>query len=55
MGVSEIGANFTIDDIHKVREENYERTKNMTLEEKVAYYNNLGKNAEKEIEKRKIL
>jgi len=31
-----ISENFTIEDIHKVREWNYERRKNMTFEEKKA-------------------
>lgn len=48
-----ISANFTIEDIHLIREQNYERTKNMTIDEKIAYYNNSGKEAEKEIEKRR--
>ena len=50
-----ISPDFTIEDIHKIREQNYERTKNMTIAEKVAYYNNSGKEAEKEIERRRAL
>ena len=50
-----ISPNFTIDDIHKIREKNYEHTKNMSMEEKVAYYNGLGKKAEEEIKKRRML
>ena len=50
-----ISPNFTIEDIHKIREQNYERTKDMTVAEKVAYYNNSGKEAEKEIERRRAL
>lgn len=50
-----ISPDFTIDDIHKIRERNYERTKDMTVAEKVAYYNNSGKEAEKEIERRRAL
>ena len=50
-----ISPKFTIEDIHKIREENYEKTKNMTMSEKIAYYNGLGKEAAKEIEKRKTL
>lgn len=50
-----ISPKFTIEDIHKIREENYEKTKNMTMAEKIAYYNSLGKEAAKEIEKRKTL
>ena len=33
-----ISPNFTIDDIHKVPEYNYEMTKNMTSEERTSYY-----------------
>jgi hypothetical protein len=29
---------FTIEDIHKIRERNYEVTKNMTIDEKLQYY-----------------
>lgn len=50
-----ISPDFTIEDIHKIREQNYERTKDMAVEEKVAYYNNCGKEAEKEIEQRRAL
>lgn len=50
-----ISPDFTIEDIHKIREQNYERTKVMTVAEKVAYYNNSGKEAEKEIERRRAL
>ena len=50
-----ISPKFTIEDIHKIREENYEKTKNMTMAEKIAYYTGLGKEAAKEIEKRKTL
>ena len=48
-----ISPDFSIDDIHKIREQNYERTKDMTVAEKVAYYNNSSKEAEKEIERRR--
>ncbi|MDR2729137.1 MAG: hypothetical protein LBB56_08375 [Chitinispirillales bacterium] len=33
-----ISPDFTIDDIHKIREYNYEMTKNMTKEDRWAYY-----------------
>jgi hypothetical protein len=33
-----VSDNFTIEDIHKIREYNYEMTKNMTTEERRAYY-----------------
>ena len=50
-----VSLDFTIDDIHKIREQNYEWTKDMTVAEKVAYYNNSGKEAEKEIERRRAI
>ena len=50
-----LSPNFTIEDIHKLREYNYERTKDMTVAEKVAYYNSSGKDAEREIERRRAL
>ena len=50
-----ISPNFTIDDIHKIREYNYEITKDMTLEEKLVYYNSAGKEAEREIQRQRIL
>lgn len=50
-----LSPDFTIEDIHKIREQNYERTKDMTVAEKVAYYNNSGKEAEREIDRRRAL
>ncbi len=50
-----ISPDFTIEDIHKIGEQNYEQTKDMTVAEKVAYYNNSGKEAEREIERRRAL
>jgi hypothetical protein len=50
-----ISPDFTIEDIHKIRERNYERTKNMTKEEKIAYYNTAGMEVQKEIERRRAL
>lgn len=50
-----ISPDFMVEDIHRIREQNYERTRDMTVEEKVAYYNNCGKEAEKEIEQRRAL
>lgn len=34
-----ISKNFTVDDIHKIRENDYEYTKKMSLEELVNYLN----------------
>ena len=50
-----ISSDFTIEYIHKIREYHYELTKDMTVAEKVAYYNNSGKEAEREIERRRAL
>lgn len=50
-----LSPDFTIEDIHKIREQNYEWTKDMTVAEKVAYYNNSSKEAEREIEWRRAL
>ncbi|MCR2050820.1 hypothetical protein NSB25_26680 [Acetatifactor muris] len=50
-----LSPDFTIEDIHKIRGHNYERTKDMTVVEKVVYYNNSGKEAEREIEWRRAL
>lgn len=35
----DISPDFTIEDIHKIRECNYEITKDMTRQEKIDYYN----------------
>jgi hypothetical protein len=50
-----ISPNFTIDDIHKIREANYECTKDMTNAEKIAYYSEQGKRAEERINKKRAL
>ncbi len=50
-----ISSDFTIEDIHKIREYNYEYTKDMALEEKLGYYNSAGMEAEQEIRRRKAL
>ena len=39
MKLLDISPDFTIEDIHKIREYNYEMTKNMTRQEKKVYYN----------------
>lgn len=38
MNKPEISKDFTIDDIHKIREYNYEETKHLTVAEKTEYY-----------------
>jgi len=45
-----ISKNFTIDDIHKIREYNYEITKDMTVEEKIAYYRKSAESVQKQID-----
>ncbi len=47
----EISPDFTVEDIHKIRERNYEVTKNMTMEEKLLYYNTPRTDAEEQIER----
>ena len=48
-----IGPKFTIEDIHKVRENNYNKTKDMTAQEKRDYYNVRGMEIHKMIQAQK--
>lgn len=50
MKTLEISPNFTIDDIHKVREKNYEVTKDMTEQERIDYYNKRGMEVHRKIQ-----
>ncbi len=50
-----LSPDFTIEDIHKVREYNYYLTKNMTNKEKIAYYNSAGLEVEEEIARLRAL
>lgn len=45
-----ISPDFTVDDIHKVREYNYEMTKNMNKEDRRAYYKAGAMEAQKRID-----
>ena len=45
-----LSPDFTIEDIHKLREYNYYRTKDMTPSERRNYYNERGRAFLKEIE-----
>ncbi len=45
---------FTIEDIHKIREYHYELTKDMTTQEKINFYNEGGRAFLKEMEERKL-
>lgn len=49
-----LSPNFTIEDIHKLREYNYEMTKNMTDQERMDLYNREGWEVQKEIERMKM-
>ena len=49
----EISPDFTIEDIHKIREYNYEMTKNMTSREKADYYNEGTKEVQRILEEMK--
>ena len=50
-----LSPNFTIEDIHKLREYNYYQTKDMSRQERIDYYNTRGMEVNKEIQARKKL
>lgn len=49
-----LSPDFTIEDIHKLREYNYYVTKDMTPQERIDYYNQKGCTFLKEIEESKL-
>ena len=49
-----LSPDFTIEDIHKLREYNYHVTKNMTVQEQIEYYNAKGNAFHKEIEEERM-
>lgn len=49
-----LSPDFTIDDIHKLREYNYYLTKDMSLQERMDYYNKKGRAFQQEIEESKL-
>ena len=49
-----LSPNFTTEDIHKLREYNYEMTKNMTEQERLDYYNKAGHAFQREIEEARL-
>ena len=49
-----ISPDFTIEDIHKIREYHYELTKDMTPQERMDFYNEGGKAFLKEMDERKL-
>lgn len=50
----DISPDFTIEDIHKIREYHYELTKDMTTQEKIKFYNEGGRAFLKKMEERKL-
>ena len=48
-----ISSEFTNEDIHKIREYHYELTRDMTLEERIDFYNEGGRAFLREMEERK--
>ena len=53
MKTLEISPDFTIEDIHKIREKNYEINKDMTEQERRDYYNNRGMEVHHKIQEMK--
>ncbi len=49
-----ISPDFTVEDIHKIREYHYELTEDMTTQEKISFYNEGGRAFLKEMEERKL-
>ena len=49
-----LSPNFTIDDIHKLREYNYYQTKDMTQQERIDYYNSRGLEVHRKIQEHKL-
>lgn len=49
-----LSPDFTIEDIHKIREYHYELTKDMTTQERINFYNEGGRAFLAEMEKRKL-
>ncbi len=49
----DISPDFTVEDIHKVREYNYEITRNMTKQQTLEYNNRSGRAVLKELQSRK--
>lgn len=49
-----LSPDFTIEDIHKLREYNYEMTKHMTDQERMDYYNKAGWAFQREIEEARL-
>ena len=54
MNKPDLSPDFTIEDIHKLREYNYYKTKDMEPQERLDYYNNRGLEVHKLIQERKL-
>ena len=50
-----LSPDFTIEDIHKLREYNYEMTKYMTDREKMDYFNKRGREVQRKLEEMKTV
>lgn len=50
-----LSSDFTIEDIHKLREYNYYQTKDMSRQERIDYYNSRGMEVHNTIQQRKLL
>lgn len=55
MEKSVLSPDFTSEDIHKLREYNYEMTKHMSDKERMDYYNKRGREVQKKLEEMKTL
>ena len=53
MNTPNISLNFTVNDIHKIREYHYEFTKNMSTKDRTAFYKEGADEIQKEIEAKK--
>ena len=49
-----LSPDFTIEDIHKLREYNYYKTKDMTPQERMDYYNSRGMEVHRIIQEHKL-
>ena len=50
MNAPKISPNFTVDDIHKIREYHYELTKDMSSQERAAFYKEGADETQRKIE-----
>lgn len=50
-----LSPDFTVEDIHRLREYNYEQTKALSTKEQLHYYNDIGMEIHRMIQKKKNL